>query len=67
MLEKENLLNKEEIIFFIENQIRICSEGPNKERHSDRVFFLNALLKDIRRGRFDYFDNSPKLYLEKTS
>lgn len=65
MTDKENLLNKKELVLFLENQIRICSDGPNKERYSDRVFFLNALLKDIKRGRFDYFDNTPRLYLEK--
>ena len=59
MLDKANLLNKNELILFIENQIRICSEGPNKERYEDRVFFLNALLDDLKYGRFDYYDNTP--------
>lgn len=65
MLDKKNFLNKKELILFVENQIRICSQDPNQERYSDRVFFLNAFLEDINYGRFDCFDNVPKLYLEK--
>lgn len=65
MLEKENLLNKEELISFLENQIRICSTALDKEKYSDRLFFLNSLVAEIKEGRFDFFDNTPQLYLEK--